>query len=348
MVLINTIEILPPLLNSSCAWSSDLAQLTELYESPYTGAITTRSATDQGFLEDDTHTVCCSTLVSFKLLTVSQVAFSVHSLTTINSFGYSPYPLSQYLEWVGSILTSHQSSKPIIISIAASNPTNLRKMLRDIQVLRQKLQDHQVTRGRCRIAVEFNLSCPNIANSAPLGYIHENIIPFVVEMRDAFKEDPTLTVGCKMPPYLYQAQFTDFLQILSSVVTQVNDEKRSPISFLTCTNTLGNSLLFSSQTTSAALPSSDDIQFALPTPLGGLAGDSIHALSLGNIFTFKHLIASQTYVDKGLGDLKIIGVGGVTSKAAAERMREAGADAVACATLFGKEGVQAFEILQIL
>ncbi len=57
MVLINTIEIEPPLLNSSCAWSSDLNQLAALYESPYTGGITTRSATLEGFKEDDSHTV---------------------------------------------------------------------------------------------------------------------------------------------------------------------------------------------------------------------------------------------------------------------------------------------------
>jgi len=57
MVLINSIDISPPLLNSSCAWSSDLQQLTDLYESSYTGAITTRTATLDGFEEDATHTV---------------------------------------------------------------------------------------------------------------------------------------------------------------------------------------------------------------------------------------------------------------------------------------------------
>jgi dihydroorotate dehydrogenase (fumarate) len=57
MVQINTIDITPPLLNSSCAWSSDLTQLKALYDSPYTGAITTRTATLNGFKENETHTV---------------------------------------------------------------------------------------------------------------------------------------------------------------------------------------------------------------------------------------------------------------------------------------------------
>lgn len=57
MVKINSIDISPPLINSSCAWSSDLKQLQELYDSPYTGAVTTRTATNDGFKEDESHTV---------------------------------------------------------------------------------------------------------------------------------------------------------------------------------------------------------------------------------------------------------------------------------------------------
>lgn len=57
MVKINSIDITPPLINSSCAWSSTLEQLQELYKCPYTGGVVTRTATTEGFKEDDTHTV---------------------------------------------------------------------------------------------------------------------------------------------------------------------------------------------------------------------------------------------------------------------------------------------------
>ncbi len=57
MVHINSIDITPPLLNASCAWSSDLAQLKALYDSSYTGAITTRTATLNGYKENESHTV---------------------------------------------------------------------------------------------------------------------------------------------------------------------------------------------------------------------------------------------------------------------------------------------------
>jgi dihydroorotate dehydrogenase (fumarate) len=63
MVALNSIDISPPLLNSSCAWSSDLCQLGDLYTSIYTGAITTRTATVDGFQEDDNHTVRSSSPV---------------------------------------------------------------------------------------------------------------------------------------------------------------------------------------------------------------------------------------------------------------------------------------------
>ena len=44
MAPINTINITPRLLNTSCAWSSSLEDLQALYNSRYTGAITTRTA----------------------------------------------------------------------------------------------------------------------------------------------------------------------------------------------------------------------------------------------------------------------------------------------------------------
>ena len=63
MVALNSIDITPPLVNSSCAWSSDLRQLRELYTSTYTGAITTRTATVDGFQENANHTVRSSSPV---------------------------------------------------------------------------------------------------------------------------------------------------------------------------------------------------------------------------------------------------------------------------------------------
>ncbi|PPQ67421.1 hypothetical protein CVT25_006000 [Psilocybe cyanescens] len=324
MVLLHSLDINPPLLNSSCAWSSSLQQLVDLYNSPYTGAITTRTATLLGFKEDDNHTV----------------AFHAEMLTTINSYGYSPHPLKDYIDWVEDILISHPSSiKPIIISITASEPQSLEEMVNTIQDLRKRLQDYKF--GTSRIAIELNTSCPNIPNSPPSGYIFKSLLPLLQVLTAAYAKDATLTIGLKLPPYVYKDQFEEVFTALRSLQDSV-ESNGSAIAFLTCTNTLGNTLLFSEQSasTNAAVK-----QFAVPTGLGGLAGESLHPLALGNVYAFKQLISSQNGTYAALGNIKIIGVGGVTSKAAAERMTRAGADFVGCATLFGKEGVHAFEIL---
>ncbi|CAA7260016.1 unnamed protein product [Cyclocybe aegerita] len=347
MVLINTIDISPPLLNSSCAWSSDLKQLTELYESEYTGAITTRTATLKGFEEDEKHTV----------------AFTTSGTTTINSYGYSPHPLSQYLTWVEEILTTHASfNKAIIISITASTAGEIAQMVDAIQELRTKLLDNQRPSGKTRIGVELNTSCPNISYASPSGYSFKSLWPLVIVLGDAFAQDPTLTLGMKLPPYTHMDQYMEVMAGLRSLaVTPPGREKTNPFAFLTCTNTLGNSLLFSEQTVPKetgdknegkdAEKEKDDTkakaktsQFAVPPVLGGLAGDGLHPLALGNVYRFRQMLSEESK-ETGLSDIKIIGVGGVTSKEAAERMRKAGADVIACATLFGKEGVRAFEIL---
>lgn len=200
-------------------------------------------------------------------------------------------------------------------------------MLAAIQDLRERLGD--ATSAPSRIAVELNTSCPNIPGAPPSGYTFSSLQPLLRVLAAAHAADATLTLGLKLPPYTFRGQFTDALAGLAALAAPC------PFAFLTCTNTLGNALLFA-----------DGVgAFAVPTAVGGVAGDSLHALALGNVYTFRQLLAAQDARDTGLAGIKIIGVGGVTSRAAAARMTQAGADAVGCATLFGKEGVRAFENL---
>lgn len=52
MSKIGRIIIDPPLLNSASPWASDLDDLQALYDTPYTGAVTTRTSTLKGFADD--------------------------------------------------------------------------------------------------------------------------------------------------------------------------------------------------------------------------------------------------------------------------------------------------------
>jgi len=326
MVLIRSINVSPPIVNCSCAWASDYQQLNDLHQCSYTGAVTTRTATLDGFKEDETHTV----------------AFMKDSLSSLNSYGYSPLPLNQYLEWIRGFLGDERSVKPFIISITESSAEKLSEMLITIQQFRALNPT-----WRSRIAVEFNSSCPNIKNHPPPSYHLPSLKPFLDVLAKAFQDDSTLTIGLKLPPYIIATQFRDIIECISSY-TRSDPEKHTnrdtnPFAFFTCTNTLGNSLVFADQARASADKSESAAAFAVPPGLGGLAGEAIHSLSLGNVYTFSRLLAESD--DAALREIVIIGAGGVTSPEAVERMKRAGAKIVGCATLLGKEGVRAFEIL---
>ncbi|KAJ6495398.1 hypothetical protein C8R45DRAFT_987222 [Mycena sanguinolenta] len=322
MVQVGSLQISPELINASCAWASDLGQLQALFDSSDTGAVLTRTSTLGGFEEDDSHTV----------------AFASSSATSLNSYGYSPHKLSQYLSWIESILGAAPTSKPkpFIISVTASEPHVMRSTIDAIQALRSK------SPAFADIGIEFNTSCPNIRGSTPSGYAFTNLVPLLTVLADAWRADNSLTLGLKLPPYVHAAQFAEMFDTLRqfSTTTDADGHARNPIAYIACTNTLGNALLFAEQTFDAR----KDSVFAVPTALGGIAGDALHALALGNVYSFARLLEAEDPVS-GLKNLVIFGIGGVTSAEAAVRMRKAGASVVGSATLFGKEGVHAFKII---
>lgn len=210
-----------------------------------------------------------------------------------------------------------------------------------IQELRTRIGDGAGVGSR--IAVELNTSCPNIKDTTPPAYEPASLYPLLDAMAMHYWLDPTLTLGLKLPPYMFAKQFAEMSGALASLSRARDAASYNPIAFLTCTNTVGSSLFFSEQIISPDPAASQASPYALPTILGGLAGDAIHALALGNVHTFATLLAAHD--DAALRRIAIVGVGGVTSPAAVARMHKAGASVVGCATLFGREGVAAFEML---
>lgn len=349
MTTIRRIHISPPLINSSCAWSSELHELQALFDSPHTGAVTTRTTTLLGFIETSEHTV----------------AFTRDTRSSLNSYGYSPHPLATYIKDVHTILTNAPlgSTKPIILSITSSSPSSITSMMDAIQELRTKLQDSQGPISR--VAIELNTSCPNIKGSPPPAYTVARLAPILSALASYFWRDRTLAIGLKLPPYVYATQFDELIEIVASFSRPDPSDKTcrlNPFAFFTSTNTLGNSLLFSDQALwSKHIQESRDNgdggdidadgilanarTFSLPTVLGGLAGEAIHSLSLGNVYSLTRALGEHE--DESIRAIIVIGVGGVTTKEAHRRMRQAGARVVACATILGREGVKAFESVSL-
>ena len=107
-----------------------------------------------------------------------------------------------------------------------------------------------------------------------------------------------------------------------------------PISFITATNTLGCSLLLSSDYDLRPVLNSSD-----GSGVGGLAGTPLHPLALGNVRALRRMCDG----DEVLKAIQIIGVGGVSDAAGFRRMKAVGASAVGIGTALGRKGVKAFE-----
>jgi dihydroorotate dehydrogenase (fumarate) len=222
-------------------------------------------------------------------------------------------------------------------------------MISEIQQLRSRINDH--ASSHARIAIEVNMSCPNIEGSLPPSYTPSKLASIVEVLAEHYRKDLTLTLGLKLPPYVHSGQFTDVVQTVASFAFTVDGQERNPIAFLSCTNTLGSSVVFKDQLIKGedskycdALGDSFlDGPFGLPAISGGLGGESIHALAVGNVHAFSKLLARSEH--PSVRAIRVIGIGGVASPAAVKRMCEGGAVAVACATYLGRVGVRAFELL---
>lgn len=165
------------------------------------------------------------------------------------------------------------------------------------------------------LALEINLSCPNIPGRPPPAYSGAELSRYL----EALLEDPKIPVGVKTPPYTHDGQFREFVGAVA--------KNPGRLAFVTATNTLGSCLVLQGE------------QNALPSDggLGGMAGPALHPLALGNVRCLRRELDAA-----GLRDVDIIGVGGVSDADGYRRMRAAGARYVAIASGLGRHGVDVF------
>ena len=174
--------------------------------------------------------------------------------------------------------------------------------------------------------MEINLSCPNITGKEPPAYSRNSLMEYLGALQKAVEEEKRckIEIGFKLPPYTHSSQYDALIEALLSV-------SPCPIAFITSTNTLGSSLALSENL-------SPTINSETGTGIGGLAGDALHPLSLGNVRTIRAMLDQH----QSLKDISIIGVGGISDGAGYKRMRAVGADSVAVATALGLQGIGVF------
>ncbi|KAI9733489.1 MAG: dihydroorotate dehydrogenase [Claussenomyces sp. TS43310] len=330
-------EIHPPLLNSANPWAFTLDDLKALYECPFTGAITTRTSLIDGFSHNSaTHQYTFFSPVTGS--TGSQVSAEGRGEvipsepSSLNTLGYSPIPLSEYLSWFtglgdGRSHISCRTSKPVIVSVTGSAEEIARcyALMTEAQA---RSTDH------VSFMMEINLSCPNILDKPPPAYDGAALaeyLAWVSKARDASAHD--LHVGIKTPPYTYQGQFNT---LISALQESTRLEGACPITFITACNTLGSCLVMK-EDDEGACPA---LNSASGEGIGGMAGSALHPLALGNVATLRKMLDKCD--EESIRGIAIIGTGGVGDFKGFERMKAVGAAAVGVGTALGREGIEVF------
>lgn len=355
-------EISPPLLNSSNPWATTQEDLAALYSCLYTGAVTIRTSLWKGFSQ---HPNIHQYAFFSPKLVHSTASIDVtlpegrgwvrdSETSSLNTLGYSPIAFPTYLQTLvrmsqdGLLTLSSPSGcpKPFIVSVTGSADEVARCCAHMIKVLNNpdevyppEAEDSQKGGGASRglnLMMEINLSCPNIPDKPPPAYDGAALTEYIDAIAKAklsFSTDHKkyLHVGIKTPPYTFHDQFQTLIDALERSSSL---QGGCPISFITATNTLGSCLVLDANLTPA-------LGSASGTGIGGMAGDALHPLALGNVKTIRSMLDESENEDvKGIS---IIGIGGVSDAAGWRRMRAVGAGAVGVGTALGREGVGIFE-----
>ena len=341
----------PPLLNSANPWATTYDDLKALYDCPYTGAVTIRTSLWDEFKQDPKlHQY--TFFSAEKGHAASKVDTSLAEgrgevlpgeTSSLNTLGYSPISFPDYLKVLKNMSESGQldkvPAKPFIVSVTgtvfqvAACCSHLLELQNHPDRWRWKPDGEY---GDLELMMEINLSCPNIPDKPPPAYDAVELFEYVQAISEAKQlashtDGKTLHVGIKTPPYTYGGQFQNLMRVLEESCAFPGG---CPISFVTATNTLGSCLVLD-EVGECALGSANGMG------IGGLAGNALHPLALGNVKTIRRSLDESLCEE--LKRVVVIGIGGVSDSAGFKRMSKVGAGAVGVGTALGREGVGVFE-----
>ncbi|OTA70186.1 FMN-linked oxidoreductase [Hypoxylon sp. EC38] len=340
------IHINPPLLNSANPWATTLEDLKALFECPSTGAVTTRTALLDGFphhpgMHQYTFFNPSTNLPGGQVSTKQSATPEQGATASLNNMGYSPIKLDEYLDYIQQISDAlpGPSEKWIIVSVTGSPD--------DVFTCYARVWQRQA-KVKMPLALELNLSCPNIPGAPPPAYDakaleqHLNMLWAGAAMIRSSTADAEARAGrnvpwgIKTPPYTHAGQFDMLVKALREIAAP-RFREACPVSFVTATNTLGSCLVLDDG-------SSDERgkPRLAGSGIGGMAGAPLHPLALGNVATLRRMLDEA----RETRHVRIIGVGGVEDAAGYRRMRDVGAAAVGVGTALGRKGVGVFKEIE--
>lgn len=224
-------------------------------------------------------------------------------LGSINSIGLANHWYKKYIEYARK-LKKEFPHKPIVVSIVGFCPEDFIELVTAFQ------NDPHID------ILEVNLSCPNVVGKPQIAYDFETSDELLGLI---FQVPWNKPIWLKLPPYFDPVH----TQMMAEVL------KKYPIDFITCINSVGNTLIIDPETESPLI--------APKWGLGWLGWDYIKPVALANVRMFYKLLWNR---------MKIIGCGGIKNWVDVFEHLLAWASMVQLGTVLWKEDVACFERIQ--
>lgn len=224
-------------------------------------------------------------------------------LGSINSIGLANHGYKKYIEYAAE-LKKEFPNKPIVTSIVGF-------CHEDFLLLVEAFQNEPNVD-----VLEVNLSCPNVVGKPQIAYDFEGSDELLAKIFAIPGDKP---IGLKLPPYFDPVHTAAMAEVL----------KKYPISFITCINSVGNTLIID--------PETEQPLIAPKWGLGWLWGDYVKPVALANVRAFYKLLGDR---------MKIIWCGGISNGVDVFEHLLAGASLVQLGTVLGKEDIVCFERIQ--
>jgi len=231
------------------------------------------------------------------------VFLEIDSSTSINCLGMPnlgyPYYRDLYLEYKLRGIT-------YIISMDASNQTQLLEMLEDYDSYLSQLKRKLRIPSGCKEYVEINLSCPSTTCPRIIAY---DTLAFARTLESIKSlELCNLNIGLKLAPYVDKILLTLIAELISTY------QASSRIAYIVCSNSIPNGMVINKDT---CIP-------ILSAGTGGISGKINKLLGISNTWQFNTILSSNGIRTA----IKIIGCGGIETTDDIKDYIAAGADSV--------------------